>query len=126
MRQTHKAGEKMFVDYAGQTVPIVCGETGEVRVAQIFVAVLGASNYTFCEATWTQKLIDWLGSHARTFEFFKGVPKLTVPDNLLCGAPHNRLSNVGYWLACDIILFFIGRIKPVHPCLVNRSQQQTL
>jgi len=82
MRQTHKAGEKMFVDYAGQTVPIVCSNTGEIRTAQIFVAVLGASNYIFCEATWSQKLPDWLGSHARAFEFFGGVPKLIVPDNL--------------------------------------------
>ena len=85
MRQTHQAGDKVFVDYAGQTVPIVHGETGEVRTAQIFVAVLGASNYTFCEATWTQRLPDWLGSHARTFEFFGGVPRLVVPDNLKSG-----------------------------------------
>jgi len=59
MRQTHKAGEKLFVDYAGQTVSIVTPVTGEIRTAQIFVAVLGASNYTFCEATWSQK-IAWL------------------------------------------------------------------
>lgn len=85
MRQTHKAGDKLFVDYAGPTVPIVCVHTGEVRQAQIFVAVLGASNYTFCEATWTQQLADWLGSHARAFEFFGGVPKLVVPDNLKSG-----------------------------------------
>lgn len=82
MRQIHKAGEKLFVDYAGQTVPIVCSEIGEIRTAQIFVAVLGASNYIFCEATWSQKLPDWLGSHARAFTFFGGVPKLIVPDNL--------------------------------------------
>ncbi len=82
MRQTHKAGEKLFVDYAGQTVPIVNGDTGEVRTAQVFVAVMGASNYTYCEATWSQKLPDWLNSHARTFEFLGGVPQLIVPDNL--------------------------------------------
>lgn len=85
MRQEHKAGDKLFVDYAGQTVPIVNGETGEIRSAQIFVAVLGASNYTFCEATWTQSLPDWLGSHARAFDFFGGVPNLVVPDNLKSG-----------------------------------------
>jgi len=90
MRQIHKAGDKLFVDYAGQTVPIVNGDTGEVRTAQIFVAVLGASNYTYCEATWSQRLPDWLGSHARTFEYIGGVPKLVVPDNLLCVAPHKR------------------------------------
>lgn len=85
MRQMHKAGDKLFVDYAGQTVPIVAGESGEIRWAQIFVAVLGASNYTFCEATWTQSLPDWLGSHARTFAFLGGVPRLIVPDNLKSG-----------------------------------------
>jgi len=85
MRQIHKAGDKLFVDYAGQTVPIVNGDTGEVRTAQIFVAVLGASNYTYCEATWSQRLPDWLGSHARTFEYIGGVPKLVVPDNLKSG-----------------------------------------
>ena len=85
MRQTHKAGDKLFVDYAGQTIPIVSGETSEIRMAQIFVAVLGASNYTFCEATWSQSLPDWLSSHARAFAFIGGVPKLVVPDNLKSG-----------------------------------------
>ena len=85
MRQMHLAGDKLFVDYAGQTVPIVQGDTGEVRFSQIFVAVLGASNYTFAEATWTQSLPDWLGSHARALEFIGGVPKLLVPDNLKSG-----------------------------------------
>ncbi len=74
MRQIHKAGDKLFVDYAGQTVSIIGATTGEIRQAQIFVAVLGASNYTYCEATWSQSLPDWLGSHARSFEFLGGVP----------------------------------------------------
>lgn len=82
MRQTHKAGEKLFVDYAGQTVPIVSYVTGEIKTAQIFVAVLGASNYTFCEATWSQKLPDWINSHVRAFDFIGGVPTIVVPDNL--------------------------------------------
>jgi hypothetical protein len=85
MRQTHKAGDKLFVDYAGQTVPVVNGQTGEIRYAQIFVAVLGASNYTYCEATWSQQLPDWLGSHTRAFDFIGGVPRLIVPDNLKSG-----------------------------------------
>jgi len=85
MRQIHKAGESLFVDYAGQTMPIVCGNTGEVRFAQIFVAVLGASNYVFCEATWSQGLPDWLSSHARAFDFLGGVPRLIIPDNLKSG-----------------------------------------
>jgi len=82
MRQVHKAGEKLFVDYAGQTMPIACVATGEVDFAQIFVAVLGASNYVFAEATRSQKLADWTGSHVRAFEFFGGVTELVIPDNL--------------------------------------------
>ncbi len=83
MRQTHRAGEKLFIDYAGPTVPVVNPVTGKIREAQIFVAVLGASNYTYAEATWTQGLADWIGSHTRAFTFFGGVPELVVPDNLL-------------------------------------------
>src|SRR5829696_10129318 len=85
MRQTHRAGEKLFVDYAGPTVAIVNPVTGEIREAQIFVAVLGASNYTYAEATWTQGLADWIGSHIRAFEFVDGVPEMVVPDNLKSG-----------------------------------------
>jgi transposase len=82
MRQEHRAGEKLFVDYAGQTVALTERATGEIRQAQIFVAVLGASNYTYAEATWTQQLPDWIGAHARAFEFLGGVPEVVVPDNL--------------------------------------------
>lgn len=82
MRQIHKAGEKLFVDYAGQTLPIVNPRTGEIRESQIFLSVLGASSYTFAEATWNQDLSDWLGSHRRAFEFIGGVPEIVVPDNL--------------------------------------------
>ena len=85
MRQIHKAGEKLFIDYCGPTVPIVSPTTGEVRQAQVFVAVLGASNYTFAEATWSQSLPDWLQSHVRAFEFFGGTPALLIPDNLKSG-----------------------------------------
>lgn len=82
MRQEHRPGEKLFVDYCGRTVPIADPATGEVRDAQVFVAVMGASNYTFAEATFTQGLSDWTGSHVRAFEFFGGVPRAVVPDNL--------------------------------------------
>jgi transposase len=85
MRQQHKAGEKCFVDYCGQTVPIVCASTGEARMAQIFVAVLGASNYTYAEGTLTQSLPDWLSSHVRAFEYFGGTSAIIVPDNLKSG-----------------------------------------
>jgi transposase len=85
MRQVHRAGEKLFVDYAGHTVAIVDRHSGERHQAQIFVAVLGASNYTFAEATWSQQLPDWLQSHVRAFAFFGGVPEIVVPDNLKAG-----------------------------------------
>jgi transposase len=85
MRQVHAAGERLFVDYAGQTVEVVDGSTGELRTAQVFVAVLGASNYTYAEASWTQSLPDWIGSHVRTLEFLGGVPRQIVPDNLRAG-----------------------------------------
>jgi len=85
MRQHHKAGEKCFVDYAGATVPIINADTGEIREAQVFVAALGASNYTFAEATWTQSLPDWLGSHVRMLDYFGGCTALIVPDNLRSG-----------------------------------------
>lgn len=79
------AGEKLFIDYCGPTVPVISAETGECRQAQIFVAVLGASNYTRAEATYTQSLPDWLLSHVRMMEFFGGAPEILVPDNLKSG-----------------------------------------
>ena len=82
MRQTHRAGEKLFVDYAGPTIEVIDPETGEVRNANLFVAALGASSYTFAEATWTQSLPDWTALHVRAFEFFGGCPELVIPDNL--------------------------------------------
>jgi len=85
MRQTHTAGERMFVDYAGQTIEILDGLTGEVAEAQLFVAVLGASSYTYAEATLTQTLPDWCGSHERAFNFFGGAAAQVVSDNLKSG-----------------------------------------
>ena len=82
MRQTHVGGDKLFVDYAGDTVPVIVDRfTGQVRPAQIFVAVMGASNFTYAEASWTQALADWIGAHTRAFAAIGGVPKLLVPDN---------------------------------------------
>ena len=85
MRQTHIAGEKIFVDYCGPTVPIVNPHTGEFINAQIFVAVLGASNYTFACASASQKEADWIDAHVKAAEFFGGWSKLTIPDNLKSG-----------------------------------------
>jgi len=83
MRQTYKAGEKMFVDYAGMTV-LICINGEEVQ-AEIFVATLGASNYTYAEATLSQTLSDWTGSHVRAFNYFGGVTEIVVPDNIKTG-----------------------------------------
>ncbi len=80
MRQTHIAGEKLFIDYAGQTVPIIDAITGEITRAQIFVAAFGASNYTYACATERQTTADWIGAQIQALEFFGGVPRLIVPD----------------------------------------------
>jgi transposase len=80
MRQTHIGGERLFVDYAGQTVAVIDAASGEIRRAQIFVAVLGASNYTYACATATQSAADWVGSIIGALEFIGGVPRLIVPD----------------------------------------------
>jgi transposase len=88
MRLTHKGGEKVFVDYAGQTVPIIDPHTGEVHAAQIFIGVLGASNYTYAEAHESQELPNWIGAHVRLFSFLGGVPEIVVPDNLKAGVKH--------------------------------------
>ncbi len=84
MRQTHKAGEKTFVDYAGMKMPWINSVTGEIHEAEIFVGALGASQFTFAEATATQSLPDWIQSHIHMFEEFGGVSEVVVPDNLLC------------------------------------------
>lgn len=85
MRQNHRAGEKLFVDYSGMTVAITNASNGKSREAQIFIACLGASNYTYAEASLTQSLPDWIDSHVRALEFFGGVPELIIPDNLKSG-----------------------------------------
>ena len=82
MRQQHRAGEKVFIDYCGPTVPFVDTATGEVVEAQVFVAVWGASSYTYAEATRSQMLPDWIGSHQRALTYFGGSPLLLVVDNL--------------------------------------------
>jgi len=85
LRQEHRAGEKLFVDYAGDTIPVVNPQTGEITQAQLFIAVLGASNYTFAEASDSQELPCWINSHVHAFEYFDGVPEILVSDNLKSG-----------------------------------------
>ena len=81
LRQVHTAGERIFVDFAGHTMEA----TGEVRRAEIFVALLGTSSYTFAEAVWTQSLSDWVAAHVNMLAFIGGVPRQTVSDNLRAG-----------------------------------------
>ena len=85
LRQTYRAGEKAFVDYAGPKFDVVDPDTGEVRDVMVFVGVLAASNYTFVDLTWSRALADWTTSHVRMFEFFGGVPELVIPDNEKAG-----------------------------------------
>jgi transposase len=113
MRQSHTAGEKLFVDYAGQTVGVIDRHSGEMREAQIFVAVLGASNYTYAEATWTQEVQEWIGSHIRAFAFFGGCPEVLVPDNLKSAVtrPHRYDPDLNRSYA-DMARFYGAAIVP--------------
>jgi len=126
MRQTHRAGEKLFVDYAGPTVPIINPITGEIREAQIFVAVLGASNYTYAEATWTQGLADWIGAHTRAFSFFEGVPALVVPDNLRSGVNKAcRYEPLLNFLPSDVGPLWHGRVAGTALQAARQSESGT-
>ncbi len=88
MRQTYRAGEKMLIDYPGLTLPLVDPSTGEVTAVYIFVAVLGASNFTYIEPQRAPDLAAWIGGHVRALEYFGGVPRLLIPDNLKAGVRH--------------------------------------
>ena len=99
MHQTHRAGEKLFVDYAGVTASVTDRTSGAVRQVQVFVATLGASSYTYAEATEGQTLPEWLASHVRAFAFFGGVPELVVPDNLKAGVSSACYYEPGLTLA---------------------------
>ena len=86
MHQAHQAGEKCFIDYSGSKPHFIDPTTGEKVEVELFVAAMGASNYTYAEATLSQKLHDFIDSHGRLFEFFGGVPGLLVPDQLKSAA----------------------------------------
>ncbi|MFL9998976.1 hypothetical protein PQR34_47280 [Paraburkholderia sediminicola] len=92
LRQTHAPDEKLFVDYCGDRIPIIDTQTGEIRDAELFVAVHGASNYTYAEATWTLQLPDWIGSHMRTFEFISRRTEIVVPDSFKSGVRNPSFS----------------------------------
>lgn len=104
MRQIHRAGEKMFVDYSGKKVPVITDTTtGKIRMAEIFIAVLGCSNYTYVEATWTQKMKDWIHAHIHAFEFFGGVTTLVIPDYV----PRNIIRFMCPSSLCDLHSIFL-------------------
>jgi transposase len=119
MRQTHVGGDKLFADYAGQTVPIVDAATGEIRAAQIFVATLGASNYTYACATATQTAADWVGSLIGALEFIGGVTRLIVPDQprALIAQPDRYEPGLGRLVAefCDHYSVAVLPARPAHP-----------
>jgi len=116
MRQVHRAGEKLFVDYAGQTVPVLDASTGEIRQAQVFVAALGASNYTFACATWTQQSVDWIGAQVDALGFLGGCPECVVPDNprALIANPDRYEPEVGRAYA-EFATHYTVAILPARP-----------
>ena len=119
MRQVHVGGDKLFIDYAGQTVPIIDAATGEIRRAQIFVAAMGASSYTYACATMTQTAPDWVGSLIGALEFIGGVPRLIVPDQprALIVQPDRYEPGLGRLLQefCDHYGTAVLPARPAHP-----------
>jgi transposase len=116
LRQDHRAGEKLFLDFAGQTIPITDPRTGEITQAQLFVAVLGASNYTYAEALPSQAELWWTAAHVRAFEFMGGSPAILVPDNLKAGVikPHRYepILNASY---AEMAAHYECAILPARP-----------
>ena len=116
MRQIHLAGEKLFVDFAGRTGEVVDANTGEIIPVQIFVAVLGASSFTYAEAVWSQKLPDWIAAHVRAFNYFGGAARQTVSDNLKAGVTrasfHEPMVNRTY---ADMARHYRTAIVPARP-----------
>ncbi len=116
MRQTYIPGEKLFIDYSGLTVPVVDSKTGEIHKAQIFVCVLGASGYTFVHATTSQKKEDFILSHVLAYEFFGGVPKINVPDNLKSAIiSNNRKGIVVNESYAELARHYNCAIEPARP-----------
>jgi transposase len=119
MRLEYAAGERMFVDFAGDTVPITDPETGEVWQAQVFVSVLGASGYLYAEATRSQDLASWLGAHVRALEFYGAAPRMIVPDNLKSGVTkacwYDPELNPSYLELARTYSVAVLPTRPAHP-----------
>ena len=119
MRQVHRAGDKLFVDYSGKRLALVDPATGEVTDVELFVAVLGASNYTYAEATATQQVPDWIASHVRALAFLGGVPAAIVPDQLRSGVTHPSRYEPGVQRTYGELATHYGTTilpaRPAHP-----------
>ena len=116
MRMVHVGGEKVFVDYSGLTMPIYHQRTGEVDYAQIFVAVLGASGYTFVHATPSQRQEDFIHSHVLAYQFFGGTPRIVVPDNLKSAIiSHHKNGIVFNESYADLARHYAMAIEPARP-----------
>jgi transposase len=119
MRQVHRAGDKLFVDYSGKKPSIVDVETGERVEVELFVAVLGASNYTYAEVTRTQTVADWVMSHVRALEYFGGAPAAIVPDQLKSGVTRSDRYEPGIQRTYDELAQHYDTVifpaRPVHP-----------
>lgn len=127
MKQVHIAGEKVFVDYSGLLVPIYNSKTGEVTTSQVFVAVLGASGYTYIHATYSQKQRDFILSHTHAFDFFGGVPKIVVPDNLKSAVIKNNkngiIINNSYLALSQYYNMLIEPARPLKPKDKSKAEQ---
>ena len=128
MRQRYVGGETLFADYAGATLDVICPETGEVRQAQLFVAALGASNYTYVEATWSQALPDWIASHTRAFAFFGAYRSKSYRITLSPALPKPvfttllSIARMPIWLLTTTRLWFrLAHAKPRDKSKLSRS-----
>ncbi|HTA14236.1 MAG TPA: IS21 family transposase [Solirubrobacteraceae bacterium] len=119
MRQVHRGGEKLYVDYAGKKPAIVDPKTGECQEVELFIGVLGASNYTFAEATLTQRVQDWIGSHTRCLQQLGGVPGAIVPDQLKSGVTRACRYEPGIQRVYEELAQHYGTVilpaRPAHP-----------
>jgi len=119
MRQVHHGGDKLFVDYSGNKPHIVDPKTGEVTEVELFVAALGASSFTYAEATLTQQVPDWIGSHVRTLEAIGGVPRALVPDQLKSGVTVSCRYEPGIQRSYEELAQHCGTVvlpaRPAHP-----------
>jgi len=117
LRQVHTAGERVFVDFAGRTMEVVDTETGEIRRAQVFIGVLGASSYIYAEAVWSQSLPDWIAAHVAMFAFFGGATRQIVSDNLRAGITracfYEPLVNRTY---AAMAAHYGSAVIPARPC----------